>query len=83
MQKIKVRSTVFVKVGKHGSFWPTVSNYRIVWFGNNVTHVTLKSYTYTSQILTSDICLLYGNCLRSNLDHKPEGNAYCVCILIT
>ena len=54
-----------------------------MWFGNNVTYVTLKSNTYTSQILASDIYLLYGNCLRINFDHMPEGNAYFVCILIT
>ena len=28
-------------------------------FGNNITYVTLKSSTYTSQILASDIYLLF------------------------
>ena len=59
-----------------------MSNYRIVRFGNNVMCVTLKSSTYTSQILANDIYLLYVNCLRINFDHKPAGNAYFVCVLI-
>ena len=46
-------------MGEHGSFWPTVSNYRIVRFCNNVTYVTLKRSTYTSHILLSDIYLLF------------------------
>ena len=48
-----------LKVEERDSFWPTVSNYRIMWFGNNVTYVTLKSSTYISQILASDIYLLF------------------------
>ena len=36
-----------LKVGEHGSFWPAIGNLSFVWFGKNVTYVTLNSSTYT------------------------------------